>query len=50
MDKWFNELSAFIRETGAVQQVPTVADFVTDEYMKMVQADSKLRDFANSTR
>jgi len=34
----------------SVQQVPNVADYVTDEYLKMVQADAKLRDFANSTR
>jgi NitT/TauT family transport system substrate-binding protein len=39
-----------MRETGAVQQVPAVADFVTDEYMKLVQADAKLREMANSTR
>ena len=50
MDKWFTDLSVFIRETGAVQQVPSAADFVTDEYMKMVQADPMLRDFANSTK
>ncbi len=36
--------------TGAVQQVPDVADFVTDEYMKLVQADPKLREMANSTK
>jgi NitT/TauT family transport system substrate-binding protein len=50
MDGWFTELSGFMRETGAVQQVPAVADFVTDEYMKLVQADPKLRELANSTR
>jgi NitT/TauT family transport system substrate-binding protein len=50
MDGWFTELSVFMRETGAVQQVPAVADFVTDEYLKLVQADAKLRDMANSTR
>ncbi len=50
MDGWFAELSGFMRETGAVQQVPNVADFVTDEYMKLVQADPKLRDMANSTK
>lgn len=50
MDGWFTELSGFMRETGAVQQVPNVADFVTDEYMKLVQADPKLREFANSTK
>jgi NitT/TauT family transport system substrate-binding protein len=50
MDGWFTELSGFMRETGAVQQVPAVADFVTDEYMKLVQADPKLREMANSTK
>jgi hypothetical protein len=50
VDGWFTELASFMRETGAVQQVPAVADFVTDEYMKLVQADAKLRDFANSTK
>jgi NitT/TauT family transport system substrate-binding protein len=50
MDGWFTELSGFMRETGAVQQVPNVADFVTDEYMKLVQADPKLREMANSTK
>ena len=50
MDGWFSELSTFMRETGAVQQVPAVGDFVTDEYLKLVQADPKLRDLANSTK
>jgi NitT/TauT family transport system substrate-binding protein len=50
MDGWFTELSGFMRETGAVQQVPAVADFVTDEYLKLVQADAKLRDIANSSK
>lgn len=50
MDAWFTELSNFMRTTGAVQQVPKVADFVTDEYMKLVQADPLLRAFANSTK
>lgn len=47
VDQWFTALSNFMRETGAVQQVPATADFVTDEYMKRVQADTRLRDFAN---
>jgi len=50
MDGWFTELAGFMRETGAVQQVPNVADFVTDEYMKRVQADPKLRDIATSNK
>jgi ABC-type nitrate/sulfonate/bicarbonate transport system substrate-binding protein len=49
-DKWFNELSAFIKETGAVPEVPKVADYLTDEYMKLVNADAKLREFANNAK
>lgn len=49
-DKWFTELSNFMRETGAVQEVPKSSDFVTDEYMKLVNADAKLREFANSKK
>ena len=47
VDGWFTSLSNFIRETGAVQQVPAVRDFVTDEFLNLVQADPKLREFAN---
>jgi ABC-type nitrate/sulfonate/bicarbonate transport system substrate-binding protein len=50
VDAWFGELSNFMKETGAVQDVPKVADYVTDEFMKMVNADPKLREFANSTK
>jgi ABC-type nitrate/sulfonate/bicarbonate transport system substrate-binding protein len=49
MDQWFTSLSQFMRETGAVQQVPAAADFVTDEFMKRVQADPMLREFAART-
>ena len=50
MDRWFNELSKFMRETGAIQKVPEASEFVTDEYMKLVQADPKLREMANSSK
>jgi ABC-type nitrate/sulfonate/bicarbonate transport system substrate-binding protein len=47
VDGWFTALSNFIRETGAVQQTPSARDYVTDEFLAMVQADPKLREFAN---
>ncbi len=50
VDGWFNELSAFIKETGAVPASPKVQDFVTDEFLKMVNADAKLKAFANQTK
>jgi NitT/TauT family transport system substrate-binding protein len=48
MEAWFNDLSAFMRDTGAVQQVPNAADFVTGEYLQRVQADPKLRAMATA--
>jgi ABC-type nitrate/sulfonate/bicarbonate transport system substrate-binding protein len=50
MDAWFAQISVFMRETGAVPSVPQVQDFVTGEYMALVQADPKLREFANNSK
>jgi len=47
MDAWFSQISIFMRGTGAIQSVPVSSDFITDAYMKRVQADPKLREFAN---
>ena len=47
MDAWFSQISIFMRSTGAIQSVPQSTDFITDTYMKKVQADPKLREFAN---
>lgn len=50
MDAWFAQISVFMRETGALPTIPQVQDFVTGEYMSMVQADPKLREFANNAK
>ncbi len=50
VDAWFTQISVFMRETGALQTVPLTQEFVTGEYMGLVQADPKLRDFANSDK
>jgi ABC-type nitrate/sulfonate/bicarbonate transport system substrate-binding protein len=50
MDSWFSQISIFMRGTGAIQSVPQSTDFITDSFMKRVQADAKLRDFANSSK
>jgi len=50
MDVWFNEIAAFMRGTGAIQSVPQSSEYVTDAFMKRVQADPKLRDFANKAQ
>ncbi|MDE2145648.1 MAG: ABC transporter substrate-binding protein [Burkholderiales bacterium] len=50
VDRWFGDIAAFMQGTGAIQAVPPAADYITDVYMKRVQADPKLRDFANDKR
>lgn len=47
VDKWFADIASFMRGTGAIPKVPASADYITDAYMKRVQADPKLREFAN---
>ena len=46
VDGWFGEIATFMRGTGAIQTVPKSGDYITDAYMKRVQADPKLREFA----
>jgi len=47
VDAWFAEIAAFMRGSGALQTTPASAEYITDAYMKRVQADPKLREFAN---
>ena len=44
MDGWFGQLAAFMQSVGTLSTAPQPKDFITDEYMKKVQADPKLRD------
>jgi NitT/TauT family transport system substrate-binding protein len=50
MDAWFGQIAVFMRGTGAIQSVPQPADFITDDYMRRVQADPQLRAFANMSQ
>ena len=47
MDSWFSQISIFMRGTGAIQSIPQSTDFITDSFMKQVNADPALRAFAN---
>jgi NitT/TauT family transport system substrate-binding protein len=50
VDGWFNAIAAFMQSTGAIQTVPPANEYITDEFMKMVNADKKLREFANNAK
>jgi NitT/TauT family transport system substrate-binding protein len=45
-DAWFSQIAIFMRGTGAIQTIPQPGDFISDSFMKRVQADAKLREFA----
>lgn len=46
VDGWMSKIAAFMAEVGTLPRAPDVKTFVTDEYMKMVAADPKLKAFA----
>jgi len=47
VDKWFAGIGEFMRANGTFPEAPKPASFITDEYMKMVDRDPKLKAFAN---
>jgi ABC-type nitrate/sulfonate/bicarbonate transport system substrate-binding protein len=49
MDDWFAKIGAFMKAAGSVPEAPAPASFISDAYLKMVDADPKLKAFANKT-
>ena len=47
VDKWMTQISEFMKSTGTLAEPPPASRYVTDEYMRMVEADPKLKEFAN---
>ena len=47
VDKWMTQIGDFMKGAGTLPDVPGASRYVTDEYMKMVDADPKLKAFAN---
>jgi ABC-type nitrate/sulfonate/bicarbonate transport system substrate-binding protein len=47
VDDWFTKIGAFMQANGTFPKAPEADKFVTDQYMKMIDADPKLKAFAN---
>ena len=47
VDKWFTGIGDFMKANGTFPEAPKPAAFITDEYLKMVDRDPKLKAFAN---
>jgi NitT/TauT family transport system substrate-binding protein len=47
VDKWLTGIGAFMKANGTFPEAPATKSFVTDEYLRMVDRDPKLKEFAN---
>ena len=47
VDGWFTKIGAFMQANGTFPEAPAAPKFITDEYLRMVDADPKLKAFAN---
>jgi ABC-type nitrate/sulfonate/bicarbonate transport system substrate-binding protein len=45
-DGWFTKIGEFMNGAGSIPDVPATKSYITDEYMKMVENDPKLKAFA----
>jgi NitT/TauT family transport system substrate-binding protein len=46
LDTWLTSIGGFMADVGTIPAAPDVKSFVSDEYLKRVAADSKLKAFA----
>jgi ABC-type nitrate/sulfonate/bicarbonate transport system substrate-binding protein len=49
VDKWLTGIGDFMKANGTFPEAPATKSFVTDEYLRMVDRDPKLKEFANRT-
>jgi ABC-type nitrate/sulfonate/bicarbonate transport system substrate-binding protein len=47
VDKWLTGIGEFMKANGTFPEAPATKSFVTDEYLRMVERDPKLKEFAN---
>ena len=48
VDKWLTQIGEFMKSSGSIAEAPATSAYITDEYMRMVDRDPKLKAFANS--
>jgi NitT/TauT family transport system substrate-binding protein len=47
VDKWMTQITDFMKSTGTLPEAPQAQKYVTDQYLRLVDADPKLKEFAN---
>jgi NitT/TauT family transport system substrate-binding protein len=43
------KISDFMKASGTLPETPVASNYVTDQYLKLVDSDPKLKEFANRT-
>ena len=46
-DGWFTKIGDFMTGAGSIPEVPAAKSYISDEFMRMVDSDPKLKAFAN---
>jgi ABC-type nitrate/sulfonate/bicarbonate transport system substrate-binding protein len=49
VDKWLTQIGEFMKSSGSIAEAPATSAYITDEYMRMVDRDPKLKAFANNS-
>lgn len=49
VDGWMTKIGEFMKATGAIAEPPAPKGYITDEFMRMVDRDPKLKEFANKS-
>lgn len=47
MDQWFTGLGDYLKSTGTLREAPETRSYITDEYLKIVRDDPRLRAMAD---
>jgi len=47
VDKWMTQIAEFMKGTGAIADVPPAPQYISEDFMRMVDRDPKLKEFAN---
>jgi NitT/TauT family transport system substrate-binding protein len=48
-DGWFTKIADFMKAAGSIPDVPPAQSYISDEFMKLVDSDPKLKAFVNRT-
>src|SRR5947207_3210768 len=47
VDQWMTQIAEFMKGAGTLPEAPAASAYVSDEYMRLVDRDPKLKEFAN---